>query len=138
MLRSPGCFCRSIFVLALAAVIGCSSADTTTVSGTVTLDGSPLKEGVVRFVPTDGKTATSSAAIKDGKFSTVVPKGEMRVEFSAPKVIGQKKMYDTPEAPLVDEVVELLPERYNVKSEMKITVKGGGQTESFTLESTPK
>jgi hypothetical protein len=129
---------RILVTIALVSMIGCSTGDTATVNGTVTLDGSPLKEGVVRFVPVDGKTPTASADIKDGKFNANVPKGEMRVELSAPKVIGKKKMYDTPDSPVVDEVAELLPERYNVNSELKITVKGGGQKETFTLESKSK
>jgi hypothetical protein len=138
MLRSLNVFGCGTLIIALSAILGCTTGDSATVSGMVTLDGAPLKEGIVRFVPVDGKTQTASANIKDGQFSAQVPKGEMRVEFSAPKVVGQKKMYDTPDSPVVDEVAELLPEKYNVNSELKITVKGGGQKETFALESKPK
>jgi hypothetical protein len=113
---------------------GCSDGSTTTLTGTVTLDGQPLPEGTVRLVPTDPtKGGTAGAAIKDGKFTAEVPPGELRVEISAPKVVGKRKAYDTPESPTVDIVEELIPARYNVNSELKVTVKKGGQKETFAL-----
>jgi hypothetical protein len=125
----------SLVLLALLGA-GCSGLSAKgTVKGTVTLDGLPLKEGFVRFVPVDGKTQTETAPITDGKFTATVPLGEMQVEFSAPKVIRQRKVYDTPDSPLVDDVGELIPERYNVKSQLRITVKKGSQEETFPLKS---
>jgi hypothetical protein len=122
-------------LLTLLAGAGCSGG-AGSVSGTVTLNGEPLKEGVVRFVPADGTGQTVTADIKDGKFTADVPPGDMRVEFSAPRPTGKKqKMYDTPDSPVVEETVELLPERYNVQSDLKLKVKGGGQTEKFELTS---
>jgi hypothetical protein len=123
-------------LLVLPGAAGCSgSSSRGTVNGAVTLDGQPLKEGVVRFVPADGKSQTASAAVTDGKFAAAVPVGEMRVEFSAPRVVGRHKAYDTPDSPVVDDVAELIPARYNVKSELKITVKRGSQDETFPLQS---
>jgi hypothetical protein len=57
----------------------------------------------------------------------------MRVEFSAPKVVGQQKMYDTPDSPKVDVVAELLPRRYNVQSELTLDVQLGSQHAPFKL-----
>ena len=84
-------------------------------------------------MPVDGKSQTTSAKVVDGKFTATVPVGEMRVEFSAPKVVDRRKAYDTPDSPVVDVVAELIPERFNVKSELKITVKEGTQEETFKL-----
>jgi hypothetical protein len=127
---------RLLLLAALVAAAGCSGdVATGTVTGTVTLDGQPLKEGVVRFVPADGKGQTASAEVRDGKFTAAVPRGEMRVEFSAPKAVRQTKMYDTPDSPVGEETAELLPARYNVQSTLKVTVKGGSQAEKFELTS---
>jgi hypothetical protein len=127
---------RSVIVMALLALAGCSGSSTQgTVHGTVTLDGQPLKTGTVRFVPADGRSQTATADVKDGKFTAPVSLGEMQVEFSAPKVIGQRKVYDTPDSPMVDDVAELLPERFNVKSKLRITVRKGSQDETFSLQS---
>jgi hypothetical protein len=122
--------------LALACAGGCSSeAGKGSVNGEVVLDGVPLKEGTIRFVPSDGQTATADAAVSQGRFSATVPVGEKRVEITAPKVVGKQKMYDTPDSPVVDQVEELLPARYNVRSELTMTVQKGSQQKRFELKS---
>jgi hypothetical protein len=125
-----------LLLLVLLGIAGCGGGSAMgTVNGTVTFDGQPLKQGTVRFVPVDGKSPTASANVTDGKFTVNVPTGEMRVEFSAPKATGRRtKMYDTPDSPVVEDTVELIPERYNVRSELKISVKKGSQDETFTLK----
>ena len=65
------------------------------VSGAITLDGEPLKEGVIRFVPVDGRTPTASALIADGKFREQVPVGTHRVEVSARKLLAAVEEGDT-------------------------------------------
>lgn len=107
---------------------GCS-ADSKhgTVTGSVTLDGQPLQIGNIRFEPSDGGTATADAPIADGKFTGKMPPGDKRVLITAPKVTGKRKMYDTPDSPVVDVVEELLPKRYNTQSELILSVKLGKQ-----------
>jgi hypothetical protein len=123
-------------VLCSAWLAGCAPEATTgTVTGEVTLDGQPLKQGLIRFVPVDGKTPTADAAVTDGKFIATVPPGEKRVEISAAKVVRKIKMYDTPDSPVVDETAELLPARYNVRSELTMTVQKGTQEKRFELKS---
>ena len=123
-------------LLLLVAIAGCPGfAAHGKVNGTVTLDDRPLKEGNVRFVPVDGKSQTASAKITDGKFTAAVPVGEMRVEFSAGKVVGKTKMYDSPDSPTVEDVWELIPERYNTKTELKIKVSRGTNEVQFRLKS---
>jgi hypothetical protein len=117
-------------------IAGCS-ADTEhgTVTGTVTLDGQPLQNGIIHFVPADGRTATADEPIADGKFSIKVPVGEKKVSISAPKVTGKRKMYDTPDSPTVDVVEELLPPQYNRQSTLTLTVKPGKQEQTYDLKS---
>jgi hypothetical protein len=109
-------------------ILGCSAHSTDgTVSGTVTLDGEPLKTGNIRFDPADGRTSTADAIIKDGKFMAKVPPGDKRVSIMASKVVGKKKMYDTADSPVIDLTEEMLPKRYNANSELSLTVKAGKQ-----------
>lgn len=122
-------------VLTLAALAGCGGATTGTVSGEVTLDDQPLKEGLIRFVPADGKTAGPDAPITDGKFSVSgVPVGEVKVEITSFKVTGTRKVYDTPDSPTVDVGKQIIPPRYNTQTELKMTVQGGSQEKKFTLK----
>jgi hypothetical protein len=126
----------AVFVSFAVTVAGCNSnADRGTVHGAVTLNGEPLKTGIIRFVPVDGQSATADGPITDGEFNVEVPPGEKRVEISAPKVVGQTKMIETSQSPAVDIVEELLPARYNVQSELRITVSPGTQEEVFELRS---
>jgi hypothetical protein len=125
-----------VSVMLALACAGCKSDSSQgTVHGTVTLDGAPLASGIVRFVPADGRTATSDATIADGKFTANVPVGEKRVTISAPKVVGKRKMYETPDSPMVDVIEELLPARYNLRSELSITVSAGSQEAEYPLTS---
>ena len=118
----------------LSATAGCSKNNgRATVSGTVTFDGQPVKTGIVRFVPADGRTATADSIIADGRYSAAVPPGEKLVEITSPKVIGKRRMM--PESPEIDVVEELLPAKYNVKSELKYSVENSTQTKDFELQS---
>jgi hypothetical protein len=123
----------ALAALVVAAGCGPGGPETGTVSGEVTLNGQPLKEGLIRFVSVDGKAA-ADAPITDGKFTATVPTGEMTVSISANKVVGKKKMYDTPDSPTVDETIELIPAKYNSNTELKLTVKAGPQTEKYELK----
>ena len=123
-----------LILLSGLMLAGCSKSSTHgTVRGTVTFDDAPLPEGTVRFVPVDGGSQTASAMVSEGAFTATVPVGRMRVEFSAPKVVGQQKMYNTPDSPKVDVVAELLPPRYNVQSELTLDVQTGSQHAPFKL-----
>jgi hypothetical protein len=122
-------------LVALAAA-GCSpGAKTGTVTGEVTLDGQPLKEGRIQFIPVAGDAGTAGAVITDGKFTAEVPIAKMRVEINANKIIGKRKAYDTPQSPVFDEVAELIPARYNVNSQETLDVKQGSQAVQYQLKS---
>lgn len=123
-------------LLLTAAFAGCSSEKGGgIVKGTVTLDGQPLAAGQILFVAVDQASPSAEGTITSGQFEALVPPGEKRVEIRAPKVTGKKKMYDTPDSPMVDTVVELLPAKYNVNSELKMTVDGTAQEQKFDLQS---
>jgi hypothetical protein len=93
------------------------------VQGTVSVNGQPLSEGAVRFIPVDGNTPTTGGTIRDGKFRVAVPVSKQRVEISA-NVIDREK---TPPNPTNDQIVmkKLVPERYNSQSKLVIDVVKG-------------
>ena len=99
------------------------------------MDGAPLPNGRIQFVAADGATPTVESEVTDGKYTASVAPGDKRIEILAPKITGKKKMYDTPDSPTVDIVKELLPARYNVQSELTMTVAAGEQEKSFDLKS---
>jgi hypothetical protein len=124
-------------ILLLVALCGCSSQPPTgKVLGEVTLDGQPVKDGAVMFFPADGQGQTGGAAIKEGKFvAEQVPVSKMKVEIHGNKVVGKYKAYDTPDSPLIDQIVEIVPPRYNFQSELILDVKKGEQQVRYDLKS---
>ncbi|WP_165246353.1 hypothetical protein [Paludisphaera soli] len=118
--------------LVVAAVVGCgdsSEPPRLPVSGKVTLDGKPLPAGQLTFVPLDGRTA-SVAEVRDGAFqtdgSTGPAPGRYQVEIYAVESTG--KTIPSPDIPgaTIEEERDLVPERYNVKSELTAEVKPDG------------
>jgi hypothetical protein len=127
---------RFIFVLSFVCIASChSDRGMSIVTGVVSLDGEQLDDGIIRFVPLDGATPTADAKITKGRFRAEVPPGAKRVEIFASKKIGSRKMYDVPDAKAVDKFVERIPARYNVRSELTMTVDNNTQEKRFELTS---
>jgi hypothetical protein len=119
---------------------GCGSPkSTTTVGGTISLDGLPLDNGAISFYPVDGGdvTAAQSAGAtigKDGRYQAEVAPGRFRVEITSSRVVGQRKAYeDIPDSPMEDILEELIPPQYNTASELVRDVDIGTSTVDFQL-----
>ena len=119
----------SVALLALVAIGGgCQGDDVerTTVSGSVTLDGKPLPRGLIRFIPTSGPAW--SARIEDGQYSTEgtkgVPVGDLQVRIEAQRI---PLWYNGGTAPEGEEtpLEQYLPKKYNLQSELKMTIEPG-------------
>ena len=125
-----------LFTITLGCGGGSKGPLTAVVSGKVTLDGEPLADGSINFIPADGKGTPSGAKIAKGYYSASVPLGDKRVEIQASKVIGQKVAYEgDPNSPKYDIKQELIPSRYNAESKLKATVTKSGNKADFSLES---
>ena len=125
--------------IAAHSIVGCSTeAPKSAVTATVTLDGAPLKSGQVRLAPANGDGPTAGATIAGGVFSARVAPGAYIVQIYAPKVVGRRKAYDTPDSPTIDIVEELIPERYNIKTELRLEARPGEHGATFDLESTAR
>jgi hypothetical protein len=70
-----------------------------TIQGTVSIDGKPVKEGSLQFMPgKDVKGQVAQAKIADGKFTAKnVPVGQVRVMFNITRATGKMiSEYSTP------------------------------------------
>jgi hypothetical protein len=101
------------------------------VQGRVTVNGQPIKEGAVRFIPVNGDTPATGGMVRDGIFKVRVPVAKQRVEFSA-NVVDREK---TPPNANGDQIVMkiLVPDRYNNRSELKLDVVSGLNEPVFEL-----
>lgn len=127
----------TLAAMSLVLAGGCNSKPPTgTVAGEVTLAGEPIKDGSILFIPADGQGQTGGAPIKDGKFvAEQVPVAKMKVEIHGNRATGKKiKAYDTPDSPVSDEIVEMVPMRYNFQTELTLDVKPGTQEVKYELK----
>ncbi len=107
------------------------------VSGTVKLDGEPLKSGNIVFAPIEmGRGAQGT--IVDGAFSIsgaqAPSPGTHRVEIYSIQRTG-KRVFDRGEGEMIEETKNLVPVMYNANSKLEaVVVKGGDNTFQFDLK----
>jgi hypothetical protein len=132
-----------VSVLLVACFAGCGGAPAT-VEGTVTLDGQPLAGADVTFQPTF-EGGLPAYGLTDGSGHYVLNMsmnesgamaGEHEVRISMAPTAGMDEM-DGGGDEAAGERPATLPEKYNLESELKETVKPGPNTIDFALESEP-
>lgn len=130
-------------------LVGCGGSDGRLgLKGTVTLDGQPLTEGAIVFIPEPGTQGPAAGGkIVDGQFTVAAAKGTMtgafRVKITALRKTGKKVFDPTAQMQgsgardeLVDELKQYIPARYNSKSELTADVVDGGKNRfEFALDS---
>jgi len=145
-MEMPRLGCLLVWLGALAIGAGCGASDPLgrrAVSGTVTLDGQPLANGVVSFQPTGEGATSSGAVITAGKYAIArdrgLPQGKYRVVINAVKpgtgmTLPEGKM---PGEEVGTPQVELIPAEWNSKSQNVVEVTGAGVAH-FTHEISTK
>lgn len=118
----------------LQSIAGCSDPTQGIVSGSVVVDGKPAETGAISFIPVNGRGTTAGAVIEQGKYKATVPVGEVRIEIRVSKVVGEQKIYDTPDSPIQEVMEESLPARFNDQSELTWEVPSGKSTKDFDLQ----
>jgi hypothetical protein len=134
---------RICLVLLGLCVLGCSG-DKASVSGTVKLNGQPIEEGAITFIPIDGTRGPGAGAtIRDGQYhvpaSAGVTVGKNRVELRAFRNTGRKVQDPTGKpGTLADERVPAFPPEYNDRSTLVREVPAGSTTLNFDIDLTGK
>jgi len=103
------------------------------VCGIVTINGDPVEKGAITFKPLDSQSSNAGAMIKEGKYEAIVAQGKSKVEIRVPVVVGQRKLYETPNSPLQDVTKESLPAKYNKETELEIDVVLGTNEKDWEL-----
>jgi hypothetical protein len=107
------------------------------VSGTVTLDGKPLAQGLIYF-KTIAQGTIDSAEIKDGTFHGKAELGDRRVEVSAYEKGTVRPVGGDPMIPMSSQTrgKSLIPSCYNIESVLTAQVTRDGPNEfTFALKS---
>ena len=118
-----------VCVMAFVSLLGCGNS-LVDAGGQVTFNGTPLEQGEIRFLPSSDSPAPSAAAIiSNGHFQAEVTPGSKRVEIFGYKVIGQRNIGTT-----IDIKEQVLPERYNTRTELTCEITSGGGPYNFELQ----
>ncbi|MSR52580.1 MAG: hypothetical protein EXS09_04740 [Gemmataceae bacterium] len=137
---------RHTYLLPIAFICslqGCSSSERAEVFGTVILNGVPIEEGSISFIPIEGNLGPEvGAVIRDGRFhiprSQGVMVGKNRVELKAFRNSG-RKVQDPTGRPgtLAEERVPAFSPEYNERSTLIRDVNKGSNTIDFDIRTTP-
>jgi hypothetical protein len=101
----------------------------------VLVDGQPVAVGAVYFSPLDGQSSTSGGKIVDGQYSVLASTGTAKVAIRAPKVVGERKLYNKANSPVRQVLKESLPPEYNDRTTLTFDVKPGVNEHNFELNS---
>ena len=129
----------SVAAVLLLGVLGCGGgSETYDVSGAVTLDGQPVKEGDIIFEASDGSIGSDAGKIIDGKYSLEVKPGRKKVVIRSQRKVPGKSIEGAMGENL-DETEEAIPARYNESTELTAEVgSSSDNTFDFPLRSTHK
>ena len=118
-----------------APLTGCGPSDgLVLLSGTVTFDGAPIPEGTIQFRALEGDQKAYASPIVDGKYEARVEPGPAIVEVRASRIVEGKFDESNPgEKVPVGEMY--IPEKYNSRTELKVTVESDKLDENFDLAS---
>ena len=132
-----------IGILMLGLTLGCGGGDgldRAAVTGKVTLDGTPIEEGSISFLPAGGTQGPATGGqIQNGQYSIAAAEGPVighhRVEIRASRKTG--KMITVPMDPSkkVEEVAQVVPKQYNSESTLEKDIAAGENVHDFELVS---
>lgn len=120
---------------------GCGSRGVSSVTGTVSFAGQPVEEGALRFFPVEGTQGDGAGAtISQGTFEigreARMRAGKYRVSITATRSTGRDIRNPEPlpgEPAMVAEVVQYIPEQYNVRTTLEVELDGGENQTEFDL-----
>jgi hypothetical protein len=130
----------AVLLCLVAALVGCGRrGNHAAISGQVTLDGQPLEQGSILFVPIEGTQGVPTGAeIKAGQYrlssTNGPPVGRNRVEITAVRPTG-KMVPDPLGAPGSQRelFVSAVATRFNADSKLTCDVQAGDNTANFEV-----
>lgn len=118
--------------------LGCGPSQAT-LSGTVHLDGQPLADGQLRLEGVEANSEADATTIVNGAYKISIAPGKYKVQLNASRQVGERLAYegaqDSPKIPLMESII---PEKYNVRTELSVELTAGAHQKDFQLTSDPK
>jgi len=133
--------CGSPLLIAFLVVLqaGCNSGPRLmAVSGQVTFEGQPIRQGTIEFVPTEGTSGPSTGGkIEDGRYEVAIRRGAReggvyRVVITALKKSGKTAPnLANPSGPPVDLLENFIPPEYSEQSTLKVRISSRAKENQF-------
>lgn len=126
-------WCNGFALMFTLLCLGCGGGDPferAAVEGVVNVDGQPLTDGVILFVP-DGNTTgrVARGIIKDGTFKIPASEGPsvgaQKVEITSTKKTGKTISMEGVDT---EEVIQFIPDQYNTNTNLTADIKSGTMT----------
>ncbi len=132
----PLSLCAGVSAVACLLLAGClgSGDGLVPVTGEVSFDGTPVEDGRIQFRSLEGDRRAYSGVIEDGTYNVRVEPGTASVEIRASRLIEGKFDESNPgeRAPMGEMYI---PEKYNSRTELEVTVEGSEVKKDFELTS---
>ena len=140
--RAPRWLVALGLLMATGGILGCEQGDPLgrlPVRGTVTLDGEPLDEGVIQFLPTTANGSRTGGLVAAGRFDIPAQNGLLpgtyKVTLNSADKDGEPEPQEAP-GPTMLVSPERIPARYNRNTELEAVVKSDGANQfQFDLAS---
>jgi hypothetical protein len=122
------------FPALLSTGCGPTDAQKITIQGRVTLDGVPLPQGSVIFIPSDPALGAAGGRIAEGVLTVTTFKGPHKVEVYAEKQVTRPVPPGAPPEAGIS-FVSIIPKRYNEKTTLTFDVQSSTDAPEFALTS---
>lgn len=123
----------AVLLVLLSTLVGCGE-NLIPISGNVSVEGTPVEEGWIRFIPAAGG-APQGSAIRNGKYEALLPPGEMKVEIQGSKKVGERKYTPSdPSSPMVPVMENVVPPKYQQDSPLTQTITEENDNLNFELD----
>lgn len=131
--------CGALWLLVMV-VAGCG--DNFSVHGKITVNGEPLEQAELKFVPTNSSGGDEiGTVVTNGEYSLVDPdrlkETEYQVQIRSFRSTGKKVwdgMGDGTNKNMVEDVKQFIPIKYNDASELRVSLKRGRNEFSTDLK----
>jgi hypothetical protein len=129
--------CLALFVGALVALTGCDGSGTKIdIEGEVKLNGEPVADGDINFIPEDKKFGGEGGKITGGKYKMKARPGKNKVEIRATKEVQGKKVPSAAGPDTFETAREsIIPKKYNEETTLTADVSATNKTHNFDLKS---
>ncbi len=133
-------FCGICIVILACFGCGKKGPQRAAASGHVTLDGQPIDQGVIQFLPVEGTVGPETGGvISKGQYD--IPRergpivGKSRIELRASKKTGRKIQDPTGRTGVqTDETKEMFPSSFNTNSSLVREIKAEPNTLDFDIQ----